>query len=58
MFDTQKNAPFIALLAAAAFGLSTPLAKFLLVAMRPWALVSLLYLGSVLGLGLITLFCS
>jgi drug/metabolite transporter (DMT)-like permease len=56
--DINKNAPFIALLAAAAFGLSTPLAKFLLGDMSPWALASLLYLGSGLGLGLITLFRS
>ena len=56
MFELNKNAPFIALLAAAVFGLSTPLAKFLLGDMSPWALASLLYLGSGLGLGLITLF--
>ena len=56
MFELNKNAPIIALLAAAAFGLSTPLAKFLLDDMSPWALASLLYLGSGLGLGLITLF--
>ena len=56
MTDLTKNAPFIALLAAAAFGLSTPMAKLLLDDMNPWALASLLYLGSGLGLGLITLF--
>jgi drug/metabolite transporter (DMT)-like permease len=56
MSDLNRNAPFIALLAAAAFGLSTPLAKFLLGDMSPWALASLLYLGSGIGLGLITLF--
>lgn len=56
MTDLTKNAPFIALLAAAAFGLSTPMAKLLLDDMSPWALASLLYLGSGLGLGFITLF--
>ncbi len=55
MFDAQKNAPFIALLAAAVFGLSTPFAKLLLGDISPWALASLLYLGSGLGLGVITL---
>jgi drug/metabolite transporter (DMT)-like permease len=56
MPELNKNAPFIALLAAAAFGISTPVAKFLLGDMSPWALASLLYLGSGIGLGLITLF--
>jgi drug/metabolite transporter (DMT)-like permease len=56
MFDSQKNAPFIALLAAAVFGVSTPLAKFLLGDMSPWVLASLLYLGSGCGLALILLF--
>ena len=55
MPEPNKNAPFAALLAAAAFGLSTPLAKLLLGDMSPWALASLLYLGSGIGLGLITL---
>ncbi|MGL4490244.1 MAG: EamA family transporter [Rhizobiaceae bacterium] len=58
MSELNKNAPLIALVAAAAFGLSTPLAKFLLGDMSPWALASLLYLGSGIGLGLITLFRS
>lgn len=51
-----KNAPVIALAAAALFGLSTPLAKVLLGNISPWALASFLYLGSGLGLGLIILF--
>ena len=51
MSELNKNAPLIALLAAAVFGLSTPLAKFLFGDMSPWALASLLYLGSGLGLG-------
>lgn len=56
MQSIHKNAPLIALAAAALFGLSTPLAKVLLGDISPWALASLLYLGSGLGLGLIILF--
>lgn len=41
---------FIALLAAALFGLSTPVAKWLLGSASPWLLAGLLYLGSGLGL--------
>ncbi len=52
----NKNAPLMALLAAAAFGISTPLAKLLLGNISPWALASLLYLGSGIGLGIIALF--
>jgi drug/metabolite transporter (DMT)-like permease len=44
-----------ALLAAALFGASTPLAKLLVGEISPVALSSLLYLGSGLGLGLIRL---
>jgi drug/metabolite transporter (DMT)-like permease len=55
MILSSKNAPFIALASAALFGLSTPLAKILLGDLSPWALASLLYLGSGLGLGLIIL---
>ena len=51
----DKNAPLIALAAAALFGLSTPLAKVLLGNLSPWALASLLYLGSGVGLGVIIL---
>jgi drug/metabolite transporter (DMT)-like permease len=56
MNKTNFNAPIMALLAAAAFGVSTPIAKLLLGDISPWALASLLYLGSGLGLGLIVLF--
>lgn len=49
------SAPLMALLAAAAFGASTPLAKLLLGNISPWALASLLYLGSGIGLGIIAL---
>lgn len=55
MIAAQKNAPFIALLAAVAFGLSTPFAKLLLSGMSPWTLASLLYLGSGTGLAAIVL---
>jgi drug/metabolite transporter (DMT)-like permease len=40
----------LALGAAAAFGASTPIAKFLLNAINPWMLAGLLYLGSGIGL--------
>jgi drug/metabolite transporter (DMT)-like permease len=55
MILSSKNAPFIALASAALFGLSTPLAKILLGDLSPWALASLLYLGSGLGLSVIIL---
>jgi drug/metabolite transporter (DMT)-like permease len=42
-----------ALLAAALFGASTPLAKLLLRDMGPWMLAGILYLGSGLGLGVL-----
>jgi drug/metabolite transporter (DMT)-like permease len=45
-----------ALLSAALFGLSAPLAKLLLGAVSPWLLAGLLYLGSGLGLALVRLF--
>ena len=41
----------VALIAAALFGASTPIAKQLLVGIDPWMLAGLLYLGSGLGLG-------
>ncbi len=53
MPSIPRNAPLIALAAAALFGISTPLAKVLLGDISPWALASLLYLGSGLGLALI-----
>jgi drug/metabolite transporter (DMT)-like permease len=49
----NKSAPYLALAAAAAFGLSTPIAKILLGSVSPWLLASLLYLGS--GFGLLAL---
>jgi drug/metabolite transporter (DMT)-like permease len=55
MTSRNINAPLLALLAAAAFGVSTPFAKLLLGDISPWTLASLLYLGSGLGLGLIVL---
>jgi drug/metabolite transporter (DMT)-like permease len=41
----------LALLSAALFGASTPIAKLLLGAVDPWLLAGLLYLGSGIGLG-------
>jgi hypothetical protein len=55
MPSTARNVPVIALAAAALFGLSTPLAKLLLGQLSPRTLVSLLYLGSEIGLGVIVL---
>jgi drug/metabolite transporter (DMT)-like permease len=45
----------MALVSAALFGASTPLAKLLLGGVDPWLLAGLLYLGSGLGLGLVHL---
>jgi drug/metabolite transporter (DMT)-like permease len=50
-----KNGPFLALLAAVAFGVSTPLAKLLLGGVEPLVLAALLYLGSGIGLMLVTM---
>lgn len=47
--------PAAAILAAALFGVSTPLAKLLVDAVSPWMLAGLLYLGSGLGLGTLRL---
>src|SRR3569832_213006 len=44
-----------ALVSALLFGASTPFAKLLLVGVNPWLLAGLLYLGSGLGLGLVSL---
>jgi drug/metabolite transporter (DMT)-like permease len=44
-----------ALISAALFGVSAPLAKLLLGAVSPWLLAGLLYLGSGLGLALVRL---
>ncbi len=46
----------LALSAAAAFGVSTPLAKLFLGSIDPWMMAGLLYLGSGLGLGLLIAF--
>jgi len=45
----------LALLSAALFGASTPLAKLLLGTIDPWAMAGLLYLGAGLGLGIVQL---
>ena len=51
--DSQHwHGPGLALLSAALFGLSTPLAKLLLGTVDPWMLAALLYLGSGIGIGL------
>lgn len=50
MQATSARAPLIALLSAALFGLSTPLAKLLVGDVSPWLLAGLLYLGSGIGL--------
>ncbi len=49
------NGVLMAILAAVLFGASTPLAKLLLGSLPPQMLAGLLYLGSGLGLGLVTL---
>ncbi|HTH60118.1 MAG TPA: DMT family transporter [Paraburkholderia sp.] len=49
----RLNAPVTALVAAALFGATTPLAKQLLGAMSPFMLAGLFYLGSGIGLGAI-----
>ncbi len=43
----------LALISAALFGASTPIAKLLLGAIDPWLLAGLLYLGSGVGLGIV-----
>lgn len=50
--DTARQGIRLALGAAFLFGISTPLAKGLITAMRPQLLAGLLYLGSGIGLGL------
>lgn len=44
------SGPLFAIIAAALFGLSSPIAKALLVTMDPWLLAGLLYLGSGVGM--------
>ena len=51
----MTSGPLLALLAAALFGASTPLAKLLVQAIDPWLLAGLLYLGSGLGLAALRL---
>jgi drug/metabolite transporter (DMT)-like permease len=51
--DVTKHAAVPALLAALAFGVSTPLAKLLLADIQPLALAALLYLGSGIGLSIL-----
>jgi drug/metabolite transporter (DMT)-like permease len=45
----------LALMSAALFGASTPLAKLLLVSVDPWMMAGLLYLGAGIGLGIVHL---
>ncbi|MFM0730654.1 EamA family transporter [Paraburkholderia sediminicola] len=52
---TRFNAAFTALLAAALFGATTPLAKALLGSLSPFLLAGLFYLGSGVGLGAVIL---
>ncbi|WP_454826873.1 DMT family transporter [Paraburkholderia xenovorans] len=52
---TRFNAAFTALLAAALFGATTPLAKALLGSLSPFLLAGLFYLGSGAGLGALIL---
>jgi drug/metabolite transporter (DMT)-like permease len=51
----MASGPIIALIAAALFGASTPLAKLLVHEIDPWLLAGLLYLGSGIGLALVRL---
>ena len=53
VITTLRSGAAPALLSAALFGASTPLAKLLLRGIDPWMLAGVLYLGS--GLGLISL---
>ena len=55
-FKDKRKAIVFALLAAALFGISTPLAKTLTPRLPPVLLAGLLYLGSGLGLGLYSIF--
>src|SRR5262245_27418131 len=48
--ENNRAGPTLALIAAALFGLSTPLAKLLLGHLEPVLLAALLYLGSGVGL--------
>ncbi|MDI7046738.1 EamA family transporter, partial [Escherichia coli] len=48
--NARHNAAFTALLAAALFGATTPLAKTLLGSLSPFMVAGLFYLGSGVGL--------
>ncbi|AMM16045.1 hypothetical protein AX768_17585 [Burkholderia sp. PAMC 28687] len=50
--STRHNAAYTALLAAALFGATTPLAKMLLGALSPFMVAGLFYLGIEIGLGI------
>ena len=52
---TNYSGPLLALASAALFGASTPVAKLLLGVTDPLLLAGLLYLGSGIGLGIISL---
>lgn len=52
-FKKIDRGVLLALVAAALFGVSTPVAKVLLDSVDPWMLAGLLYLGSGIGLGII-----
>jgi drug/metabolite transporter (DMT)-like permease len=52
---TSRSGILFALLSAALFGASTPLAKFLLGSISPWMMAGLLYLGAGIGLSLMHL---
>ncbi|NIF51663.1 DMT family transporter [Burkholderia sp. Ax-1724] len=52
---SRHSAAFTALLAAALFGATTPLAKALLDSLSPFLLAGLFYLGSGVGLGIVML---
>jgi len=54
-FHPLASGPIIAIIAAALFGASTPLAKLLVQEANPWLLAGLLYLGSGIGLALVRL---
>src|SRR5262245_303910 len=51
--DAVRGGAGAALLSAALFGASTPLAKLLLRGMDPWMLAGVLYLGSGVGLAVL-----
>ena len=52
----MKTGVLLALLSAALFGASTPLAKIVLGSVDPWTMAGLLYLGAGLGLAVCAAF--